>query len=125
VTALWVALLGALGSLCRYGTGQLGARLLGPDVPAGTYAVNVLGSLAIGFVMSAFAARGALQSPARVALTGGFLGGFTTYSAFCFESFSFLDRGAYLAAAIYVVATLVGCLAGCAVGFALGRLVGA
>ncbi len=120
-TALWVALLGALGSVCRYGVGQLGGRLVGPDLPAGTFAVNVLGSAAIGLVMSAFAARGALQSPARVALTGGFLGGFTTYSAFCYETWSYVDRGAYAAAALYVVATLVACFVGCALGFWLGR----
>jgi CrcB protein len=72
--------------------------------------------------MSAFAARGALQSSARVALTGGFLGGFTTYSAFCYETFGYVDRGAYFAAALYVVLTLVACLVGCAVGFWLGRV---
>jgi len=104
--------------------GQLGARVFGPDVPVGTFAVNLLGSLAIGVVMSAFAARGALQSPARVALTGGFLGGFTTYSAFCFETWTYVDRGAYAAAALYVVATFVACLLGCALGFGLGRLFG-
>lgn len=121
--ALWVALLGALGSVCRYGVGLLGARTFGPSVPAGTFAVNVLGSAAIGFVMSLFAARGELLSPTRVALTGGFLGGFTTYSAFCFETFAFVDRGAYFAAAAYVGATLVACFAGCALGFWLGRMV--
>jgi CrcB protein len=120
---LWIAVLGALGSVCRYGVGQLGMRAFGPGVPTGTFVVNLLGSAAIGFVMSIFAARGELASPTRVALTGGFLGGFTTYSAFCFETFAFVDRGAYLAAALYVVATLVGCLAGCALGFWLGRMV--
>ena len=122
MTALWVTLLGGLGSLCRYGVGLLGVRIFGATVPAGTFAVNLVGSAAIGFVMSLYAARGELYSPARVALTGGFLGGFTTYSAFCYETFAFVDRGAYVAALAYVVATLVACFAGCAVGFGLARM---
>jgi CrcB protein len=122
MTALWVALLGALGSVCRYGAGSLGVRVFGPNVPAGTFAVNLIGSAMIGFVMSVFAARGDMSSPTRVALTAGFLGGFTTYSSFCFETFAFVERGAYFSAAAYVGATLVACFVGCALGFWLGRL---
>jgi fluoride exporter len=121
MTVLWVALMGAVGSVARYGAGLLGARLFG-GIPAGTFAVNLIGSAAIGFVMSAFAARGALESPARVALTAGLLGGFTTYSAFCYETWVYVERGAYLAAATYIAVTLLACLLGCGIGFWLGRM---
>ena len=122
MTAVYVTLLGALGSLCRYAVGELGARATGGRLPAGTLVVNVLGSMAIGAVMTIYAARGALQSSSRVALTAGFLGGFTTYSAFCYETWSYVDRGAYLAAAVYFALTTVACFAGCAAGVWLVRV---
>jgi fluoride exporter len=74
--------------------------------------------------MGVFAARGAESSPARVALTGGFLGGFTTYSAFAYETWLMLERRQPLAAALNVGATLLICLGACAVGVLLGRALG-
>jgi len=69
-----------------------------------------------------YAARGELASSTRVALTAGFLGGFTTYSAFCYELWSYLEQGAYLVASAYVGLTTVTCLAGCALGVWLVRV---
>jgi CrcB protein len=120
--AAWVALFGAAGSLARYAVGLVALRLAGPIVPAGTLVVNAIGSTAIGAVMSYFTAHGALAAPARVVLTAGLLGGFTTYSAFCYETWALLDRGALLGAGLYVTGTTVGCLAGCAAGVWLGRI---
>lgn len=121
MTPLYIALAGAAGSLGRYYV-AVGVRHAGGDrYPWGTFAVNVLGSFAIGLVMAAFLTRGELDSRLRVAITTGFLGGFTTYSAFAFETVTLVERREIGLAVTYVVTTLL--LAGLAAwaGIALGR----
>lgn len=117
-TVAWVGGLGAIGSMLRLAAGQLvpaGARW-----PWATLAVNLIGALVIGVVVGAFTARGAADAPARIALTTGLLGGFTTFSAFALESVALLERRAYLGCAAYVGATIVVGLAACALGLWLG-----
>lgn len=122
--AMAVAVLGAAGSLARWLLSTLVQRHAGAAFPAGTLVVNALGSVAIGVVMGVFAARGAESSPVRVALTAGFMGGFTTYSSFALETWLLLERRALLAAAVNVAATLAICIGGCAVGLVAGRAAG-
>jgi CrcB protein len=120
MTALWLALAGGLGSLCRYGIGIAGARLTGDRFPTGTLVVNLVGCLLIGAVMVLFEAR-QLDPRLRVALVGGFLGGFTTFSAFAFETVSLAERRGTSWAALYVGVSLAGGLAACLLGIALVR----
>jgi fluoride exporter len=123
VTALYIALAGALGSLARYGAGAGLQRLAGTRFPYGTLLVNVVGSFLIGLVMAMFAARGQLDSRARLVITIGLLGGFTTYSSFALETVTLLERRSLGAAAGYVSVTLVtgalACWAGLRAGAAL------
>ena len=107
---------GALGSLARYG-----AYRLWPSAPAGwpvaTFAVNLLGSFAIGLLYMYVAARGVSADNARLFWMTGVLGGFTTYSAFALETalLGFSPSGAS-----YVAATVVGCLLAAAAGMKMG-----
>lgn len=123
VTALYIALAGALGSLARYGVGAGMQRAVGARFPWGTLLINVAGSFLIGLFMAVFAARGQLDSRARLAITIGFLGGFTTYSSFALETVSLIERRQTAAAALYVGVTLVtgalACWAGLRAGAAL------
>lgn len=123
VTALYIALAGALGSLARYGVGAGMQRLVGARFPWGTLLINVAGSFLIGLFMAVFAARGQLDSRARLAITLGFLGGFTTYSSFALETVSLIERRQTAAAALYVGVTLatgaLACWAGLRAGAAL------
>jgi len=121
VTALAIALAGAAGSLCRWGVGLALSRLGDGRMPWGTFAVNVLGSFVIGAAMAVFAARGELDSRLRMAITVGFLGGFTTYSSFAFETVTMLEERAPASAALYVGATLVAAGTSCAAGIYLAR----
>lgn len=120
-TAAVVAVAGAAGTLCRYGASVVGVRLCGSRFPWATLVVNVVGAFLIGAVMASFAARGHLDGRLRVALTAGFLGGFTTYSAFAFETVTLAERRDTGLAVAYVAATLVFGLAACAAGVWLGR----
>lgn len=117
---LQVALGGAIGAVLRYGVVTQTGRWLGAGFPWGTLLVNLAGCFAMGFVFAAMAARGSLPPPL---LTAGLLGGFTTFSAFSIETLSLFERGATMAAAGYVLASVAGTLALCALGLQVGRMV--
>lgn len=103
---IYIGIAGALGSISRHLVGVWMGRF-GTRLPWGTFTVNVVGSFVIGFVMITFLQRGQIESKLRFALTTGFLGGFTTYSAFALETVTLLEDRRAGAAALYVSMTLV------------------
>ena len=120
---LWVGVGGGLGAAGRYGAGRLLGPRLGDGFPAVTLLVNVSGCFAIGLLLTLLAARGA--DPAwRLLLVVGVLGGYTTFSAFGFETVSLAQRGQWERAALYVLGSNLGGLAACAAGVALARAIG-
>jgi len=90
-------------------------------MPWGTLAVNVIGSCAIGAVISFYASRGQLEAVNRVALTTGVLGGFTTYSAFAYEVVALFRDRELAVLGLYLAALFVLSILGCIAGIALGR----
>jgi len=103
-----VALGGAIGSGARHLVNLAVLRLLGPNFPAGTLIVNVLGGflmgLLVGFLALKYAGGG---QGLRLFLATGILGGFTTFSAFSLDAVLLWERGEVLAAASYVVVSVV------------------
>lgn len=81
-----LAAAGAAGTLARYGLSGWVQRLVRETFPWGTLAVNLAGCLAIGVVMGLVRERQLLSPEARTVLVVGFLGGFTTFSAFGYET---------------------------------------
>ncbi len=118
--ALYIGLAGAAGSISRHLVG-IGLARHSERLPWGTFAVNVIGSMLIGFVMAMFAARGELDSRLRFAITTGFLGGFTTYSAFALETVGLLEDKKVTMAALYVGMTFVCAAVACWIGIVAGR----
>ena len=119
-----VALGGAIGSVLRWVLSGLVQRWTGSAFPWGTFAVNAAGSLAIG-VIAALALERALVAPAvRVFSIVGVLGGFTTFSAFSYETLALLRDGQWPAAAGYAGGSVgVGLLCAFA-GYAIGTRMG-
>ena len=121
MTYLWVALGGAAGAAARYGVAQWAGARWGWTFPWGTFVVNVTGSLAIGLLMALLIGRGA--DPAyRLLLVTGFLGGYTTFSAFSLETLSLLETRRYGEAALYIGGSVLLGLVACFAGLAVGRL---
>ncbi len=117
-----VALGGALGALSRFGVGQwLGDSGYVYLHPA-TFLVNVTGSLFIGLLYVG-AERYTLSEPARLGMSVGFLGAFTTFSAFSFQLLTDIQEGQILRAVLYASATVLFCLISCLFGIELGRSV--
>ena len=104
---LAVALGGALGASGRYLVAHQALRLLGPNFPWGTLAVNVVGSLAMGILIELLALKVSLAPEVRAFLVTGLLGGFTTFSAFSLDTAILFERHAHGLAAAYVLASLV------------------
>ncbi len=90
---LWIALAGALGTLARYGLSGLGMRWQVGGFPTGTLLVNVAGCLLFGLLWAAAEQRVGIGSELRLVVTVGFLGAFTTFSTFGFETAQFLEQG--------------------------------
>ena len=105
-TLLVVASGGAIGAAARYLVGVGSGRLLGSGFPYGTLAVNVFGCLLMGLLIEAMALRWNIHNDLRAFLTVGILGGFTTFSAFSAEFALLVERHDYLAAAIYLIASV-------------------
>ncbi len=119
-TLLLVAAGGAAGSLLRWMLAGAVQRWTGSLFPWGTFSVNVLGSLAIGFISALAIERAMLSPEARQLLIVGLLGGFTTFSALSFETFSLLRDGQWLTGFLYGGGSLASGLAATIAGFALG-----
>ena len=105
---LIVAAGGALGSTARY---LLSAwtlhRTLDWRFPLGTFAVNVLGCLAVGVIGGFVVKHDSFSSDTRLFLLTGLAGGFTTFSAFGLETYYLLRRAEYLVAAGYVLSSVL------------------
>jgi CrcB protein len=116
VDLLLVGFGGALGSMLRYLLSMASIAWLGAAFPWGTLAVNVLGSAAIGL-----AAALGLQGEMRLLVVTGFLGGFTTFSAFSLETGLLFARAWWLAVAYVAVSVVLGLAAFAAVYLAFRR----
>ncbi len=121
---LGLALAGALGTVCRYAVSTWTKGWLGERFPWGTLAVNVLGCLLLGFVMSAAVSTGIMPRALRLPVTVGFFGAFTTMSTFGFETMHFIEANAWGHALGNVGANLVLCLVATWLGIFAGRALG-
>ena len=112
---------GGLGAVARHGINRLGLVLLGPGFPWWPLAVNVSGSFAIGLLAGLF---GALETGhnARLFLITGFLGGFTTFSAFSLDALTLWERGEPFQAGFYILGSVILSLIAAAAGLMLSRL---
>lgn len=105
-----IAVGGALGSVLRYVMSGWVAVLAGRNFPYGTLVVNILGSLAMGFLFVLFIDRLSENVIWRAGLLIGVLGGFTTFSSFSIETFNLIEQGDVLKAFINVAASVMLCL---------------
>ena len=119
---LFIALGGAAGSVARYLLAVQGQRLSQSMFPVGTLTVNVLGCLLIGLLGTLFAGPVIVREEYRFALLVGFLGGFTTFSTFGFETFSLVSDREWWLASLNVLGSNVMGLAAVWVGNRLALL---
>jgi CrcB protein len=117
----WVCVGGAAGTGARYWLSGWAQRHVGSGFPAGTLAVNVVGSFLLGALMEIGVTGGLLGPTLRIALTTGVMGGFTTYSTFNYETIEYLREGAWALGITNVAATVLVCLGAGVAGLAAAR----
>lgn len=122
MTYLIVFLGAGIGGAGRHGVNVLAARLFGTHFPMGTLIINVIGCLLMGMIAGVFALKVSLPQEARLFLTTGILGGFTTFSAFSLDAALLWERGEMGLAALYVGASVFVSLLAVAAGLALTRV---
>ncbi len=109
---LIIAAGGAMGAVARYGLGGLVHQYYSGRFPLGTLVVNLLGSFAIGVLMSLVEDRQAISPEARLFWGVGILGAFTTFSTFGYETVQLVRDGSFgLATANIVVSVVIGLIA--------------
>lgn len=121
---LAVALGGAIGAMGRHLVNGLALRLMGPALPWGTLAVNILGSFAMGVLIGTLARHFSVSNDVRLFLATGILGGFTTFSAFSLDTVAMAERGATVTALAYVAASVVFSIAALFAGLWAVRTIG-
>ena len=109
---LFIAIGGALGSIARYVVGSTITNRMGTRFPYGTFVINLTACLIIGFFLAAAGRRAEINPAWRFLIPIGFVGAYSTFSTFEWETFVHLQTSDFLIAALYLsLSILLGLLA--------------
>jgi CrcB protein len=117
-----VAVGGAIGSVARYLVAVGSGKMFGTDFPWGILIINMTVSLLIGAFIGLFATKWDLPQTARIFLTVGICGGYTTFSTFSLDSYYLIERGQLGAALAYMIGSVVLSISALVGGLYLARL---
>lgn len=104
---IYIAIGGALGSLARYSVGSMIAGRLGTKFPYGTFVINITACVIIGFSLTYLNKRVGLNPAWRFMIPVGFVGAYSTFSTYEWETLSTIRSGAFLEASLYAFGSLV------------------
>jgi CrcB protein len=121
IACLIVALGSGIGGALRHAVNVAAARVMGTGWPYGTFAVNIVGSFAMGLIAGYFALRGSASQRWLLFLTTGVLGGFTTFSAFSLDVTLLFERGQPGGTASYLLGSVALSIAALLLGLAIVR----
>ena len=116
-----IAVGGSLGAVSRYWVSSTTYQWLGQGFPYGTLAVNLLGSLAMGFLSVLLVHRFQVSDEIRFGLLAGFLGSFTTFSTFAMDTLQLASSEALFKAALYVLLSVALCILGAWAGLVAAK----
>src|ERR1035441_5694392 len=108
---LMIAVGGALGSVARYWVGSTISGRMGARFPYGTMVINMTACVIIGFTLTYFGKRADLNPAWRFLVPIGFIGAYSTFSTYEWETLSTIRSGAFALAALYAVGSLIAGLA--------------
>ncbi|HVN28422.1 MAG TPA: fluoride efflux transporter CrcB [Candidatus Binataceae bacterium] len=117
----WVGLGGFLGANARYLLGGYVSQHWGSSFPLGTFIINVTGSFILGFFMAYAQDRPWVEPGARLLFAVGFVGAYTTFSTFEYESMRLLQEGEFLFAMVNIVGSVLTGAVAVFGGFFLGE----
>lgn len=121
---LLIALGGVAGANARYLVSTWAANRVVADFPYGTLLINASGSLLLGFFLTIVAGQGGLESDARFLVATGFLGAYTTFSTFAYETIALARRGAIRKSLINALGSAAAGIGGASAGIACASAFG-
>jgi len=119
-----IAFGGALGSIARYWVGSTISSRVGTRFPYGTFVINMTACIIIGFALTYLGKRADLNPMWRFLIPIGFVGAYSTFSTYEWETLSTLRSGALLLSALYAVGSLILGLAAVWAGSLLAEILG-
>ncbi len=118
---IYIGIFGGLGCVSRYLVSGWTYSLLGRGMPYGTLVVNVVGSFLLGLIMEASTRSTLLTNEVRMGITVGFMGGFTTFSTFSYETVRLLEQGSLRQAGANIALNVLVCVIFALLGIFLAR----
>jgi CrcB protein len=118
---LLLALAGACGTLSRYGLCEVANKVKIFPIPLGTFSVNIIGSFLFGFIFVLAEKKIGIAPDIRLILLTGFMGAFTTFSTFAFETVQLIGAAQWLTALGHIGAQVIIGTIAVGLGLALGR----
>jgi CrcB protein len=118
---LYIGFFGALGCVSRYLMSGWVLGVTGNALPYGTLAVNVVGSFLLGLIMEGSQHSTLLSPELRIGITVGFMGGFTTFSTFSYETIRLLEEGSFGSAGANILLNVLVCVFAAALGIFVAR----
>ncbi|SVA52008.1 uncharacterized protein METZ01_LOCUS104862 [marine metagenome] len=121
INIFWVATGGALGASLRFVSSSF-FNLFFPNLPIGTFFVNVLGSFIIGLLINALEMRSSSEIFIKYFLIVGVLGSYTTFSTFSYEVIELYNNKKLFLSIIYILASVFSCIVAAYVGYTINKV---
>jgi len=121
INFFWVAAGGALGASLRFVSSSF-FNLFFPNLPIGTFFVNVLGSFIIGLLINTLEMRSSSEIFIKYFLIIGVLGSYTTFSAFSYEVIELYNNKKFLLSIIYILASVFSCIVAAYAGYTINKV---
>ena len=121
INIFWVATGGALGAILRFVSSSF-FNLFFPNLPIGTFFVNVLGSFIIGLLINALEMRSSSEIFIKYFLIVGVLGSYTTFSSFSYEVIELYNNKKLFLSIIYILASVFSCILAAYVGYTINKV---
>ena len=121
INIFWVAAGGALGASLRFISSSF-FNLFYPNLPIGTFFINVLGSFIVGLLINTLEMRNYSEIFIKYFLIIGVLSSYTTFSAFSYEVIELYNNKKFLLSIIYILASVFSCIVAAYVGYTINKV---
>ena len=121
INIFWIATGGALGTILRFVSSSF-FNLFFPNLPIGTFFVNVLGSFIIGLLINTLEMRSYSEIFIKYFLIIGVLGSYTTFSSFSYEVIELYNNKKLLLSIIYILASVFSCIVAAYAGYSINKV---
>ena len=121
INFFWVALGGALGASLRFISSSF-FNLFYPNLPIGTFFINVLGSFIVGLLINTLEMRNYSEIFIKYFLIIGVLGSYTTFSAFSYEVIELYNNKKLILSIIYILASVFSCIVAAYAGYNINKI---